>query len=305
MRTETHLRCVGLIPKIISQLILCLIIVLSISSTSNAAPQRDLYLWAENFHSNANIALLELALEKARPRYGNIVLKPTVNANYDEAFKHLKQNKNGFDLMISGLNQNREKNLMPVYFPLDRGLLGFRICIISKYAKDNFAKVSSNLDFRNLSLQVALDSSWPDASIMQANQIPITSAKSHEARLNLVRNSDTTCYSRSILEIENEIALAPSLNVENSFVMIYPQADILYFRKGTKDIAEAVEYGLLQAFQDGSFYTEFENQYREVKVRYSLYERKLLIMPSPILTEKGREAVNRYGLFSFIKQPTT
>lgn len=302
MLTKIRLECVSIRLGCVSKTRLYLFILLGVVFNTHALADRSINLWSENFRLDANVEILKLALEKAASRYGEIQLQQTDKASYEQAFDRLAADTPDFDLVISALNIDREKKFLPVYFPLDRGLLGFRICIVSGQALDNFAKVRRNQDFGALSLKVTLDAEWPDAIIMQENQIPILPVSSHQGRLDLVQQSDNTCYSRSIVEIEAEIAQVPSLRVENSFVMIYPEADILYFRKGAKDLAEAVKYGLEEAYQDGSFLAVFEKHYSATKQRFSLYDRKLLIMSSPILSNKGREAVNRYGLFSFIKQ---
>lgn len=263
----------------------------------------DLFLWSENHKSAANIAILKLALSKAEPRYGKINLKTTKNFSYEQAFTELNKNVEGFDLIISALDIDRENALLPVYFTMERGLLGFRLCIISQSGRGQFNKVSKHNDLLKNSLAITLNPSWPDAKIMEFNQIPVVLLEKQSDRFNLVREDNSICYSRSIIEIDNEIRQHPELAVEDTFVMIYPQADILYFRKGAGKLAEAIQFGLEQAYQDGSFLEVFDSHYAEIKRHYSLYERKLLILQSPTLSEKGREAINRFGLFSFIKQP--
>lgn len=263
----------------------------------------DLYLWSENHKSSANLAILNLALSKAEKRYGKIYLKTTVDLSYEMAFEELYKDTENFDLIISALDRNRENALLPVYFTMDRGMLGFRLCIISQKGVAQFNKVSKHNDLSKNSLAVTIAPSWPDKKVMEFNNIPVFPLEKQSDRFALVRENESVCYSRSIIEIDKEIKLGSELVVEETFIMIYPQADILYFRKGAERLAEAIEFGLELAYEDGSFLEVFDNHYAEIKKHYSLYERKLLILYSPVLSDKGREAINRLGLFSFIKQP--
>jgi hypothetical protein len=262
-------------------------------------PQRQLVLWSENVKSEVNVAILKLALENAESKFGKIALVSSAAFSYTEAFSVLGENNTSIDLVISALDKDKEQALLPVYFPLDRGLLGVRLCLISKQAQHRFETIKSQRDFVNQSVSVVLDAAWPDTVIMQSNQIPVITANTHEKRVELTRNSDTFCYSRSLIEIEGEAKAAADLVVADGFVIVYPLADILYFRQGASDLASAVEYGLEKAFQDGSLIVLFNSFYQDVKQRFSLYERKLFFLQNPLLSEPGRRAVNRFGIFSF------
>ena len=283
--------------------LLALLVFMMSTAVAKAEQTRTLNLWADNFASDANIALISLALEKAKPKYGAIALKRVAVDSYSAAFSKLENNTADFDAVISALDKDREAQFLPVFFPLDRGLLGFRLCIISPDAESNFEKITSLHDFHDLNLSVTLSPDWTDMQIMKNNDIPVIEIKAHRQRLQLARQDNSVCYSRSIIEIENELRDVPDLIIEQSFVMLYPLAEILYFRKGADDLARALEYGLKKAYQDGSFSILFDQYYHDLRQHHGLYSRKLLITPSPLLSEQGRHAINRYGLVSFIPNP--
>lgn len=272
----------------------------SSSLLAQALEGRDLYVWSQNLDFEVYKKLLDNALTKAQPRYGVINLKSVDEPNYIRAFERLNSDQVGFDLLISASSSLREENLIPVYFPLDRGLLGVRMCLINPASQDLFVSVNKNIDFERLSIEVVLDESWPDTTIMRHNKIPVVTLNTAEARLDYAQQNTNVCYSRSLFEIQQEQANNPDLIIERHIVLVYPQADILYFRKGAEDLAEALRYGLQQSYLDGSFQQIYTAYFQEIKNSSQLYSRKILFLNSPLLSSESLSTINQYGIFSFI-----
>ena len=266
--------------------------------------QQEFYLWSKNLEFDVYNEVIHNALAKAQPKFGTIVLKPSHESSYKAAFERLRNNNPGFDAMISASHFEREEGLLPVYIPLDRGLLGVRVCLINQASQPYFSEVKNSTDFSRLSLQVVLDESWPDKGIMEANQIPVKSINSHDQRIQFVMENAKVCYSRSIFEIGREHAANPDLVIEKELLLVYHQADILYFRKGAKNLAEAIQYGLIKSYEDGTFQQIYNRHFQSLKEKNNLYGRKIFFLQSPMLSAEALEAINRYGIFSFINRPS-
>lgn len=292
------------IKALIRRVASCSMLMLLVCQSAFANNPSDLNLWSENINFQAYKEFLENALMKAEPIFGPISLKSAPAKDYETAFTLLAKNESGFDAVISATNAVREANFLPIYFPLDRGLLGVRLCIINPQAQSAFTAVTTHSDFTKKSLSVTLNGAWPDKQIMDENGIPVTTLSTHAERLALVTDSLTHCYSRSILEIDDELSVRNDLVTESNLLMVYPQADILYVRKGAEKLAAALQYGLEKSYADGSFLAIYDKYFLTVKEKHTLYDRKIIFLRSPLLSNKGLEAINRYGIFSFI-QPET
>ena len=149
-------------------------------------------------------------------------------------------------------------------------------------------------------LQVVVGSDWTDRIVMEHNFIPTAHSPEFEALPQLVEERPGRCFSRSLVEVDSELARLPRFELEQHLAMVYPEALILYLRKDLTDLAEALEYGLMMAMEDGSFTELFQQQHAQLFTRLGFYDRKLLFLDNPKLTEQGREAINRYGVASFI-----
>lgn len=261
---------------------------------------RELYLWSDNLEFEVYKEQISNALLKAESRFGKIKLLPANASSYKRAFERLQNDEAGFDAMISASNLAREEGLIPLYFPLERGLLGVRLCLISEAAQPAYSLVNKNTDFKHLSLSIVTDENWPDSEILQSNNIPIVELNSHAERLDYTRQNQNVCYSRSIFEIQSELAEAKDLLIEADFVLVYPQADILYFRKNASALVEAVQFGLEQAYADGSFQEIYNKYFRKLIADNQLYERKILFLHSPLLSSDALNSINQYGIFSFV-----
>lgn len=261
---------------------------------------RELYLWSDNLEFEVYREQISNALLKAESRFGKIKLIPANAKSYKRAFERLQNDEAGFDAMISASNLAREEGLIPLYFPLERGLLGVRLCLINEAAQTAYSLVNKNTDFKHLSLKIVTDANWPDSEILQSNNIPIVELNSHTERLEYTRQNQNVCYSRSIFEIQSELAKANDLLIEADIVLVYPQADILYFRKNAAPLVEAVRFGLEQAYADGSFQEIYNKYFSKLIADNQLYERKILFLHSPLLSSDALNSINQYGIFSFI-----
>lgn len=93
--------------------------------------------------------LLQLALDQSSDKYGAYQMKQISVPMYQE--RQLKSVESGLiDVMWTMTSKEREKIAKPVYIPLMKGLLGYRVFIINKKDKQKFLDISATEELRKV-----------------------------------------------------------------------------------------------------------------------------------------------------------
>ncbi|BDX07017.1 hypothetical protein [Planctobacterium marinum] len=259
-------------------------------------------IWHKNAAHQSTLSFLQLALEKAYPDDIPRLNVITVDDN-EVAFSKLEDvDENArLDIVVSAVSEDREDRYLPIYVPLDRGLLGFRLCMVEPMYVERFSKVKSVTDFARQSLRLTLVKAWPDVSIMRHNQIPLHTTVHYNEAIEALQTNKAHCFSRSVIEIDDELKVNPQLLIEPHIALIYPLADIIYVNPNLPKLHQTLTIGLELAIEDNSYFEMAEKYYAEILTNHGFYSRKLLIMQNPNVTDPALEAINRFGIASFIK----
>lgn len=267
---------------------------------SLAYAQVKLHVWHKNLERTETRAFLQLALDKAKADFGEYTLVAQSEPDVLAAIANM-QEKRGIDLIVSGVNLTWEQQLLPVYVPLERGLLGFRVCLINRGAAETFAQVKTSEDFARLGVRVAVGSNWPDRTIMTNHQIAVSHAADYQDVLAMLSQKRVDCFSRSVIEASQEQDAHPEFGIEQRLGFVYPLADLIYVRPDAEPIRHMLDAGLKRAIEDGSYRRLFNTFYHNTLLDLDFYARKLLIMGNQNMSEQARQAINRYGVASFSK----
>lgn len=95
-------------------------------------------------------------------------------------------------------------------------------------------------------------------------------------------------FPRSILEIKWDYQNHQDLNIsiEKNTLIQYPTAYYFYVRKGNNQLASAIEYGLEQAWKDGSFDKIFNEFYGQQVEEIKNSKRRLFKLANPHLPKE-------------------
>jgi hypothetical protein len=274
---------------------------LCVISLGAFAQSQTLKVWEQNQRLPATFDFIELALDKAESKYGQYTIKTLPAPNIEQAF-NLLNTPDGLDLIVSGVEKNRESQAYPIYIPLDRGLLGFRLCLINKRSVDMFDAVSTAEEFTERNLQIFVKQQWPDRGIYEDNGFPVWGFNELTGLTNTLLSDKSACFSRSLIEIGFEAAKYQDFKIEDNIAFIYPLADIIYVNKANTRLQAALEYGLNKAIEDQSYYQLFNKHYESVLQEHSFYLRKMFLMKNDEVSPRALEAINKYGIASFNKQ---
>lgn len=281
-----------------SRALLCLLVCFQVACAN--AQGREIRLYEREPDQYHRVPLLQQALETASSHYGpthlTLVKLPTVY----EAEEQLLKNDGKVDAFIGQLNAHRESQFHTIYIPLDRGMAGFRLCLIQPNNQARFARLNQVSDISEDNLKVIVGSFWNDRNILEYNGIDTAHADTHGQLSTLLATNEGHCFNRALSEILVDQSNNPEFAIENNLALIYPAAMVVYVRPDKPELVELLSYGLESMLSDGSFNELFEEKHHSLFTSLDFYSRKLFFLDNPNLTDEGREAINRYGIASFV-----
>lgn len=279
----------------VPHIVLCLMLVFS----SRIAAEQTIKIW----HENAKSAFVMKVINAALDEVGFDGQFEVVEfAGMNQAFEGLARNENAakrLDIIVSGVNKKHEADHLPVYRPFEKGLLGFRVCIINQNQQDVFNDIKTVSDFIDLNAEVVLVKGWPDIPISTKNGLPVKVTSSYKGAIEATQKSSPACFSRSVIEVRAESVRYPKLSIENHLALVYPFTDILYVSRHNKLLYKKLSRGMKAIGQNGVHRAIFEEYYGELLESHNFYDRKLIILNNPDVSDAALEAINKYGVASF------
>jgi hypothetical protein len=211
--------------------------------------------------------LLQLALSKNAPPDEVIQFKslPT-SLSYARAIHEMKRNtyENYFTPGGVNIEQLGTGNLIAVDFPIDHGLLSYRICFVSPKSRDKVSKVNSIEELRRFT--IAQGTNWSDVSILKNNGFTVIEVPVFTSLFKMVMSNRIDLVCRGINELRKELEAFGSygnLLYDQSFVLIYTMPYQLYFNQASAELVARIEAGIMQAQKDGSLQQLFNGHFGE------------------------------------------
>lgn len=236
---------------------------------------------ASDSRSDHDIQLLQLVLAQSGKNY---VLKPSrLRVNQARALAMLEQNQD-MDVVWSMTSSERERRLLPVRIPIDKGLLGWRLLLIRNADMAKFSRMDAN---QIRTLVAGLGRDWPDVAVLRANGFRVFDNSDYESLFNLLAVGRFDYFPRAVTEIwpevENHEAL--DLQVENRWLLHYPTAKYFFVHPKNTALAQDIRTGLERAIRDGSFERLFQQHYATAIRQSKLEQRQVIELGNPMLPE--------------------
>lgn len=257
-------------------------------------------LWDRSYERPEFIELLTIALELTQSEYGSYSIEPSRPMEQGTAFAIMTRSDQ-LNVIIAGTSKEREKQHQTIYIPIDKGLLGFRICLVKEKNRHAFANVNTLSDINKLGHSIGIGTHWPDRKIIEANGLKTIHSELRQNLFNMLEFDRFSCFLRSVDEIGEEITANQHRNFtdEQHIALLYPEADFIFVGKKEKRLKERLEKGLLEAIENGDFDRHFDRHYMHALEKYNFFNRKLLFMSNPDISRQAKDAINYYGLASF------
>ncbi len=261
---------------------------LSPTTTDNHnSKEAVIYAWAASMATDKRghypIALLRLALEKSGKPYEATPSKH--NMPQWRTLRHVQLNKE-LDVVWTFTDREREKNLLPIRIPIDRGLLGWRLLLINQSDTQFFDQIHSVEQLKNLRSGQGHD--WPDYPVLLANHFKVSPSSSYQGLFEMLQRHRIIYFPRSITEIDEEIQQHSdkSFSVAPKWVLNYPAPLYFFVSKSKPELAAAIEKGLLKAIQDGSMRKLFHQHFGEIINKAKLAQRQIIKLSNPNLPDE-------------------
>jgi len=230
------------------------------------------------------IEVLKLAIEQCGVPYALQAVPQPVGQG--RAIRQLSAGEGPLQLIWSMTSKSRERALLPLRIPLDRGLMGWRLLRVRKSDQQRFARIHSLAELAPLTAGQMYD--WPDTEILRANGLQVGTASAYESLFAMLQRGRTDYFPRSALEIEDdlvrygakhELAIAPGL------LLRYPTAFYFFVSPREPRLAEDLGRGLERLVNDGGMRALFLQHMQPLLKQLGLNRRQVLALRNPLLPE--------------------
>lgn len=234
------------------------------------------------FSTNAYIALLKESIKQSGEKY---ITKEYSSITTET--RYLKLLKEGtIHVAWTSTSEAKEAEYIPIYIPIEKGVLGYRISFTSKQNRDTFKNVKTVKELTNYTIGQGLG--WGDVALYRKNGFKVATTN-YEGLFKMVSSNRFHLYPRGITEVPNEVkrfAAIENLIVEPHLVIYYPWPYYFFVNKKSPDLAKAIEKGLEKMIKNGSYEALFQEFYGEALKSASLSKRHIIRIKNPLMTDK-------------------
>jgi ABC-type amino acid transport substrate-binding protein len=228
--------------------------------------------------------LLELALAHTADTDGPVRLVPYAeDLTQNRAVLYLQSK--ALDVIALGIDDERERDLLPIRIDILRGIVGFRLLLIRAADQARIAK----MDDQSLRTRLifGLNSQWADLPIMQANGFLVVTSPSHENLYEMLAAGRFDAFPRGLNEAQIEWDAHkqnyPQLAIEQSKALFFPYPVYFWVNKENSALAQRIERGLSLSLADGSFRKLFESYHAQEIATLRNETRHVIRLDNPTL----------------------
>ncbi|MCH8498655.1 MAG: hypothetical protein LAT63_09265 [Marinobacter sp.] len=258
------------------------------------APQ-SVILWHRNYDSPAVRALLTLALEKT-PEYGPYRIVRSIEMGQGRALLELMRNNSDLVTVANvAATLDREDDLVAIPIPIDSGLLGLRVCLVTPANQNLFEGVTSVAELRKRGLRIGQGVHWPDTGILQANDVEVITHPQFDILFRMLVNDRFECFARGVSEVLYDLDQQGSdaFIVEPHLLVAYPFPSYFFVSRADHETGQRIQLGMERAIEDGSFSEFLDDFYARPVRELGLDQRQVLTLENPFLSEESAKVVSR------------
>lgn len=228
--------------------------------------------------------LLQLALDKTVDDFGQYKLVASPRMNFVRAMEVLKTDQLQNAMFKFSATDDLAKDYDYVAFPVDLGIVGYRVNFVSPQTEAKLASVNT-IDGL-LKYSVGQGYGWGDVEILEKAGFKVQTVSSYESLFKMVAANRFDLFPRGANEIMQEYPDRKSnknLIIDDKICIFYPLPRFFFTTKGNTEAAKRVQAGLKKAYEDGS-YQELWNKYFKANIEYvHLNNRKIFKLDNPFI----------------------
>lgn len=229
------------------------------------------------------VEILSLAIKKSGVHYVIVKSKepPVPQARQ---ILEMSQNRGKLDVIWTMTSDERERQILPIRIPIDKGFFGWRIAFVHADQPDLLHQVKTIKDLSQF--RAGQGFLWPDTEILRSNGLPVITG-SDESLANMLRAKRFDYFPRPVIAIWNEQKNVEyrQLAIDSTFVLHYPTAFYFFVAPNQQQLAADLSRGLEKAVADGSFERIFNRYFYQFIQDADLKHRRIFELKNPLIGE--------------------
>ena len=233
--------------------------------------------------------LLAQALTITESDFGPFTLREaTLPMTERRAIDELAAGRGTITVLVHGNVTDYEQRLLPIRFPLDKGLLGYRVFLIRREMQPKLDLVTGLDDLRRYSIGQGRE--WGDVTILRAAGLTVVEGASYEGLFSMLASGRFQLFSRSVAEVGEELAREkphhPEITIERHLMLFYPLTRYFYVtRSPTGDkLARRISEGLERMLKIGLFDRMFDGFKGPFEDQIGFRNRLVMRIANPLQT---------------------
>ncbi len=231
--------------------------------------------------------LLKLALENTVETDGPYELVPSPIMNYSRAHSYLMSNSlPNFIVKLSYDPVFETRGMGFVPFPVDLGIVGYRVCFAHPEVTKQLSQVDKLDDLR--SFLHGQGKGWSDVDVLRYNGFEVREVATYESLFKMVANRRFDLFCRGANELLDEIKMhqqIQNLSYDRSMALFYPLPRFFYTNTANINALERIQRGLVKAYNNGSLQLLWSKYYQQSVDFVELDKRRIFTLINPLITE--------------------
>lgn len=237
-------------------------------------------------HHVYSTELLRLALEKTRAEYGDFRMQAIPPRNYARALKAAVDDAYPNLIIETSYEQalTDHAQLDFINFPIDLGVLGYRVCFINPKLKASGKKIETLEQLRPYTFAHGVG--WADTIIFRHNGLKVQEIDNYDSIFLMVIGGRVDFFCRGANEILGEMEQFTNLKdlaIDEQFLLVYPLPRFFYLNSKNTLAKERIALGLQRAYADGSLQTLWKANFQPSLELVKLAQRKMIRLENPLL----------------------
>lgn len=229
------------------------------------------------------VEILQLAIRKSGEPY---VIVKSKEAPVPQARQivEMSQNLGKLDVIWTMTSDDRERQILPIRIPIDKGFFGWRIAFVHHDQPQLLSKVKQINDLAKY--RAGQGALWPDTDILRSNGLPVITG-ADESLANMLRAKRFDYFPRPVIAIWNE-KKNPAYRdfaIDTTFILHYPTAFYFFVAPNQKKLAADLTLGLERAVADGSFERTFNKYFQGFIRDANIKERVIFELKNPLIKD--------------------
>jgi len=205
---------------------------------------------------------LRLALEKTEAQWGAFRLVPSPKMNCARAIEYHHENRLENPMFkLSASTKLCAKNAYAP-FPLDLGIAGYRVFLVSKSMDKKLSTIHSLEELRKLT--IGQGHGWLDIDILDSGGFTVVPIPTYESLFSMVAEGRFDLFSRGINEVKQEYhshSKTKNLTLNRDVGLYYPLPRFFFSNKKNAKATKRIYEGLEIAYHDGSLIKLWKKHY--------------------------------------------